>query len=115
MPAQTEKQKRFFGAVEGAKHGEKGVSGKAKKVAKEISDEDAKKFLKVKGEDEEMDEDEETKSYSAKKAHEGKDIGKSNKGGKNGFKAVADKASKEYGSKEAGKKVAGAVLSKLRK
>ena len=53
MPAQTEKQKKFFGAVEGAKHGEKGVSGKAKKVAKEISDDDAKKFLKTKDEDEE--------------------------------------------------------------
>ncbi len=54
MPAKTEKQKKFFGAVEGAKHGEKGVSGKAKKVAKNISDKDAKKFLKVEGEEDEQ-------------------------------------------------------------
>ena len=51
-----------------------------------------------------------TKSYSAKKAHEGKDIGKP---GKN-FKKIADKAAKKYGSEEAGKRVAGAVLKKLR-
>ena len=62
MPAKTEKQKRFFGAVEGAKHGEKGVSGKAKKVAKEISDKDAKDMLKVK-----KDEDEESVSKQLKK------------------------------------------------
>lgn len=54
MPAKTEKQKKFFGAVEGAKHGQKGVSGKAKKVAKEISDKDAKKFLKVEEEEDEQ-------------------------------------------------------------
>lgn len=52
MPAKSEKQKRFFGAVEGAKHGQKNVSGEAKKVAKEISDEDAKKFLHTEEEDE---------------------------------------------------------------
>lgn len=51
------------------------------------------------------------KSYSAKKAREGKDIGKK---GKN-FAKIAKKAGKKYGSKEAGKKVAGAVLAKLRK
>lgn len=48
--------------------------------------------------------------YSAKKAHEGKDIGKP---GKN-FSKIENKAAKEYGSKEAGAKVAGAVLAKLR-
>ena len=51
------------------------------------------------------------KSYSAKQAHKGKDIGKK---GKN-FAKIAKKAGKKYGSKEAGKKVAGAVLAKLRK
>ena len=50
------------------------------------------------------------KSYSAKKAHEGKDIGKP---GKN-FAKIEKKAAKKYGSKEAGKKVAGAILKKLR-
>ena len=51
------------------------------------------------------------KSYSAKKAAAGKDIGKK---GKN-FDKIADKAAKKYGSKEAGKRVAGAILKKLRK
>ena len=50
------------------------------------------------------------KSYSAKKAREGKDIGKSGKM----FKKIAKSAEEKYGSKEAGKKVAGAVLKKLR-
>jgi hypothetical protein len=51
------------------------------------------------------------KSYSAKKAHAGKDIGKPGKQ----FKKIAKGAAKKYGSKEAGEKVAGAVLKKLRK
>jgi len=50
------------------------------------------------------------KSYSAKKAAAGKDIGKP---GKN-FAKIATSAGKEYGSKEAGKRVAGAILNKLR-
>lgn len=50
------------------------------------------------------------KTYSAKKAAAGKDIGKP---GKN-FSKIASKAGKEYGSKEAGKRVAGAILAKLR-
>lgn len=50
------------------------------------------------------------KSYSAKKAHAGKDIGKPGKQ----FKKIAKSAGKRYGSKEAGAKVAGAVLKKLR-
>lgn len=49
-------------------------------------------------------------SYSAKRAHEGKDLGKP---GKN-FAKIEHKAAKEYGSEEAGKRVAGAVLNKLR-
>ena len=49
-------------------------------------------------------------SYSAKRAHEGKDLGKP---GKN-FKKIEEKGEKEYGSKEAGERVAGAVLAKLR-
>jgi len=50
------------------------------------------------------------KSYSAKSARAGKDIGKP---GKN-FAKIAHKAGKEYGSEEAGERVAGAILKKLR-
>jgi hypothetical protein len=51
-----------------------------------------------------------TRSYSAKSASAGKDIGKP---GKN-FSKIASSAAKEYGSAAAGKRVAGAVLAKLR-
>ena len=51
------------------------------------------------------------KSYSAKQAVKGKDIGKK---GKN-FAKIATQASKKYGSKEAGARVAGAILRDLRK
>ena len=50
------------------------------------------------------------KSYSAKKAAAGKDIGKK---GKN-FSKIAKKAGVKYGSTAAGKRVAGALLAKLR-
>jgi len=50
------------------------------------------------------------KSYSAKAAAAGKDIGKP---GKN-FSKIAKSAGKEYGSAAEGKKVAGAILAKLR-
>ena len=50
------------------------------------------------------------RSYSAKAAAKGKDIGKP---GKN-FSKIASKAAKEYGSATAGKRVAGAILAKLR-
>lgn len=46
MPAKTEKQKRFFGAVMGAKKGQKGVTGAAKEAAKEMPKKEIKKFLK---------------------------------------------------------------------
>ena len=46
MPSKTEKQKRFFGAVMGAKKGQSGVTGKAKKVAKEMPKKGIKKYLK---------------------------------------------------------------------
>lgn len=49
-------------------------------------------------------------SYSAKRASEGKDLGKP---GKN-FAKIEKKAGAEYGSKEAGERVAGAILNKLR-
>lgn len=52
-----------------------------------------------------------TRSYSAKKARAGKDIGKK---GKN-FSKIAKKAGEKYGSKEAGNRVAGAILKKLRR
>lgn len=51
-----------------------------------------------------------TRSYSAKSAAAGKDIGKS---GKN-FAKIEASAAKEYGSAAAGKRVAGAVLKNLR-
>lgn len=50
------------------------------------------------------------RSYSAKKAAAGRDIGKK---GKN-FNKIAAKAGRKYGSAAAGKRVAGAILSKLR-
>lgn len=50
------------------------------------------------------------KSYSAKMARKGEDIGKP---GKN-FAKIEKKAAKEYGSKAAGERVAGAVLAKMR-
>jgi hypothetical protein len=52
MPSKTEKQKKFFGAVMGAEKGQKGVSGEAKKVAKEMPKKEIKKFLKTEDEDE---------------------------------------------------------------
>jgi hypothetical protein len=48
MPAVSEKQRKFFGAVMGAKKGKKGPSGKAKEVAKEMPEKEIKKFLKTK-------------------------------------------------------------------
>ena len=51
------------------------------------------------------------RSYSAKAAAAGKDIGKP---GKN-FSKIASQAGKEYGSAAAGKRVAGAILAKMRK
>lgn len=50
------------------------------------------------------------KSYSAKKAVAGNDIGKP---GKN-FAKIEKSAAKKYGSKEVGEKVAGAILRNLR-
>jgi hypothetical protein len=51
-----------------------------------------------------------TRSYSAKAARAGKDLGKP---GKN-FSKIATKAGKKYGSKAAGKHVAGAILAEQR-
>lgn len=50
------------------------------------------------------------RSYSAKAARKGRDIGKP---GKN-FSKIATKAGKKYGSKAAGERVAGAILAKQR-
>jgi hypothetical protein len=50
------------------------------------------------------------RSYSAKAARKGKDIGKR---GKN-FSKIEAKAGRKYGSKAAGKRVAGAILAKQR-
>lgn len=46
MPSKTEKQRKFFGAVMGAKKGQKNVKGTAKKAAKKMSKKDIKDFLK---------------------------------------------------------------------
>jgi len=46
MPAKSEKQRKFFGAVMSAKKGQKDISGAAKKVAKEMPKKEIKKFLK---------------------------------------------------------------------
>jgi hypothetical protein len=46
MPAKSEKQRKFFGAVMGAKKGQKGVSGAAKETAKGMPKKEIKKFLK---------------------------------------------------------------------
>ena len=79
-------------------------------------DEEAESYLKGDYDDEGEDEyrfeslQEAKKSYSAKEARKGKDIGKRGKM----FGKIAKSAGKKYGSKEAGKKVAGAILKKLR-
>jgi len=52
MPAKSEKQRKFFGAVMGAKKGKQGSSGKAKEVSKEMPEKEVKKFLKTAEEDE---------------------------------------------------------------
>jgi len=46
MPSKTEKQKKFFGAVMGAKKGQKNITGAAKKAAREMPEKEIKKFLK---------------------------------------------------------------------
>jgi hypothetical protein len=46
MPAKSEKQRKFFGAVMGAKKHQKGVTGAAKKAAASMSKKKIKKFLK---------------------------------------------------------------------
>jgi len=59
---------------------------------------------------EDIEIEEATGDYSAKKARAGKDIGKPGKQ----FAKIAKKAGEKYGSKERGEKVAGAALKKLR-
>jgi len=46
MPAKSEKQRRFFGAVMGAKKHQKGVLGAAKKAAKDMTTKQIRDFLK---------------------------------------------------------------------
>lgn len=48
MPAVSEKQRRFFGAVMGAKKHQPGASGKAKEVAKSMPESSIKDFLRKK-------------------------------------------------------------------
>jgi len=54
------------------------------------------------------------RSNIVKEAKEGHDFGKKDIKGKTGFKAVEEKADKEYGSKKAGEKVAGSIFWKQR-
>lgn len=49
MPAVSEKQRRFFGAVMGAKKGKPGASGAAKETASSMSEEQIKHYLHKKG------------------------------------------------------------------
>jgi hypothetical protein len=46
MPSKSEKQRKFFGAVMGAKTGQKNITGAAKKTAKGMLKREIKKFLK---------------------------------------------------------------------
>lgn len=46
MPSKTDKQRRIFRAAMGAKEGQENVSGAAKKIAKDMSKKEIKKFLK---------------------------------------------------------------------
>jgi hypothetical protein len=46
MPSKTEKQRRFFGAVMGAKTGQNKVTGAAKKAARGMTKKTVKEFLK---------------------------------------------------------------------
>jgi hypothetical protein len=48
MPAVSKKQERFFRVVAAAKEGKKGISKKAKDVAKQMSKKDIKKYTKAK-------------------------------------------------------------------
>lgn len=54
------------------------------------------------------------RSKIVKEARGGHDFGKKDVKGKTGFKAVEEKADKEYGSKKAGEKVAGSIFWKER-
>jgi hypothetical protein len=46
MPAKTEKQRKFFGAVMGAKKGQRNIKGAGKKASEEMSKSQIKDFLK---------------------------------------------------------------------
>ena len=65
MPSKSEKQRKFFGAVAGAKKGDSKVSGAAKKVAKKMPMKEIKKFLK-------KDNEEDAESIAKKVAKKGK-------------------------------------------
>jgi hypothetical protein len=65
MPSKSEKQRKFFGAVAGAKKGDSKVSGAAKKTAKKMPMKEIKKFLK-------KDNEEDAESIAKKVAKKGK-------------------------------------------
>lgn len=71
MPSKTEKQKKFFGAVMGAKKGQKGVSGEAKKVAKKMPKKEIEKFLKTEKEEDEQSVTKKMKQGGGKAVFEG--------------------------------------------
>lgn len=82
----------------------KHIENKHGQQAKAMAVIDRDKYLKK--EEVELEE----ASYSAKRAHAGKDLGKK---GKN-FAKIAKSAGSKYGSKASGERVAGAILKKLR-
>jgi hypothetical protein len=88
MPSKSEKQKNFFGAVMGAKKGQQGVSGEAKKVAKKMPKKKIKEFLKTKNENEESKPKEEEEQSVLKKMKKG--------GGKATFKGPNVKERKPF-------------------
>ena len=83
----------------GYKHGDNPLAMTKEELRQSIKSELAQRLEEAK------------KSYSAKAARAGKDIGKPGKQ----FAKIAKDAGERYGSKERGEKVAGAVLAKLRK
>ena len=111
MPAKSEKQRNFFGVVEGAKHGEKGVSGKAKKVAKEMPEKKVKEFLKVEGSKEE-DEQSALKQFKPKGKVKAKP--KKVKRSYNKISEIGEDEEIKFGSVKKTKKTKGKDLSKIR-
>ena len=74
MPATSEKQKKFFGTVMGAKRGQKGSSPQAKKVAKEMPEKEIKHFLKKEDEETPKNNEEDAESVASQVKKTGKAV-----------------------------------------